>query len=150
VKALAKQKISNGIRVNGVAPGPFWTPLQVSGGDSQTKLVAVGSETPVGRPGQPAELASILRTPRLGRRELYHRANLWRHGRHWKSVAWRGYIVQRPGKVPGTQTCRSSQYVIISTPRPFSHLAPDANRIYSTTGCALNIMLLSSLLSGIG
>jgi NAD(P)-dependent dehydrogenase (short-subunit alcohol dehydrogenase family) len=59
VKALAKQMISKGIRVNGVAPGPFWTPLQVSGGDSQTKLVAFGSETPVGRPGQPAELASI-------------------------------------------------------------------------------------------
>jgi len=59
VKALAKQMISKGIRVNGVAPGPFWTPLQVSGGDSQTKLVAFGSETPIGRPGQPAELAPI-------------------------------------------------------------------------------------------
>jgi NAD(P)-dependent dehydrogenase (short-subunit alcohol dehydrogenase family) len=59
VKALAKQMISKRIRVNGVAPGPFWTPLQVSGGDSQTKLVAFGSETPIGRPGQPAELAPI-------------------------------------------------------------------------------------------
>jgi NAD(P)-dependent dehydrogenase (short-subunit alcohol dehydrogenase family) len=59
VKALAKQMISKGIRVNGVAPGPFWTPLQVSGGDSLTKLVAFGSETPIGRPGQPAELAPI-------------------------------------------------------------------------------------------
>jgi NAD(P)-dependent dehydrogenase (short-subunit alcohol dehydrogenase family) len=59
VKALAKQMIGKGIRVNGVAPGPFWTPLQVSGGDSQTKLVAFGSETPIGRPGQPAELAGI-------------------------------------------------------------------------------------------
>ena len=59
VKALAKQMISKGIRVNGVAPGPFWTPLQVSGGDSLTKLVAFGSSTPIGRPGQPAELAPI-------------------------------------------------------------------------------------------
>ncbi len=59
VKALAKQMIKKGIRVNGVAPGPFWTPLQVSGGDSQTKLVAFGSQTPIGRPGEPVELAPI-------------------------------------------------------------------------------------------
>ncbi len=59
LKALAKQMISKRIRVNGVAPGPFWTPLQVSGGDSQTKLVAFGSETPIGRSGQLAELAPI-------------------------------------------------------------------------------------------
>jgi NAD(P)-dependent dehydrogenase (short-subunit alcohol dehydrogenase family) len=62
VKALAKQMIAKGIRVNGVAPGPFWSPLQVSGGDSQTKLVAFGGETPIGRPGQPAELAPIYVT----------------------------------------------------------------------------------------
>ncbi len=59
VKALAKQMIGKGIRVNGVAPGPFWTPLQVSGGDSQTKLVSFGSTVPMGRPGEPAELAPI-------------------------------------------------------------------------------------------
>ena len=57
VKALAKQMIAEGIRVNGVAPGPFWTPLQVSGGDSLTKEVAFGSSTPMGRPSQPAALA---------------------------------------------------------------------------------------------
>ena len=50
---------TKGIRVNGVAPGPIWTPLQVSGGATQEKLQQFGGETPMGRPGQPAELASI-------------------------------------------------------------------------------------------
>ena len=59
VKSLAKQLGPKGIRVNGVAPGPIWTPLQVSGGASQEKLETFGSITPLGRPGQPAELASI-------------------------------------------------------------------------------------------
>ncbi|CAL1517816.1 SDR family oxidoreductase [Chitinophaga sp. MM2321] len=59
VKSLAKQLGSKGIRVNGVAPGPIWTPLQVSGGASQEKLKKFGEKTPLGRPGQPAELASI-------------------------------------------------------------------------------------------
>ncbi|MGN6514954.1 MAG: SDR family oxidoreductase [Rhizomicrobium sp.] len=59
VKSLAKQLGPKGIRVNGVAPGPIWTPLQVSGGATMEKLEKFGSETPLGRPGQPAELASI-------------------------------------------------------------------------------------------
>lgn len=59
VKSLAKQLASRGIRVNGVAPGPVWTPLQVSGGASMEKLEKFGSMTPLGRPGQPAELGSI-------------------------------------------------------------------------------------------
>jgi NAD(P)-dependent dehydrogenase (short-subunit alcohol dehydrogenase family) len=59
VKSLAKQLGPKGIRVNGVAPGPIWTPLQVSGGATQEKLKKFGGETPLGRPGQPAELASI-------------------------------------------------------------------------------------------
>ena len=59
VKSLAKQLASKGIRVNGVAPGPIWTPLQVSGGATQEKLKKFGGDTPLGRPGQPAELASI-------------------------------------------------------------------------------------------
>jgi len=59
VKSLAKQLGPKGIRVNGVAPGPIWTPLQVSGGASMEKLEKFGSQTPLGRPGQPAELASI-------------------------------------------------------------------------------------------
>ncbi len=59
VKSLAKQLGPKGIRVNGVAPGPIWTPLQVSGGATQEKLKSFGGDTALGRPGQPAELASI-------------------------------------------------------------------------------------------
>jgi NAD(P)-dependent dehydrogenase (short-subunit alcohol dehydrogenase family) len=59
VKSLAKQLGPKGIRVNGVAPGPIWTPLQVSGGATQEKLEKFGGMTSLGRPGQPAELASI-------------------------------------------------------------------------------------------
>ena len=59
VKSLGKQLAPKGIRVNGVAPGPIWTPLQVSGGATQEKLQKFGATTPMGRPGQPVELASI-------------------------------------------------------------------------------------------
>jgi NAD(P)-dependent dehydrogenase (short-subunit alcohol dehydrogenase family) len=59
VKSLAKQLGPKGIRVNGVAPGPIWTPLQISGGASEEKYQKFGSTTVLGRPGQPAELASI-------------------------------------------------------------------------------------------
>ncbi|WP_407165099.1 SDR family oxidoreductase [Bradyrhizobium sp. ORS 111] len=59
VKSLAKQLGPKGIRVNAVAPGPIWTPLQVSGGAPMEKLEKFGGQTPLGRPGQPAELASI-------------------------------------------------------------------------------------------
>lgn len=58
VKGLSKQLLPKGIRVNGVAPGPVWTPLQPSGGQSEDKLVEFGKDVPMGRPGQPAELAA--------------------------------------------------------------------------------------------
>jgi NAD(P)-dependent dehydrogenase (short-subunit alcohol dehydrogenase family) len=59
IKSLAKQLAVKGIRVNGVAPGPVWTPLQISGGASEQKYKSFGSTTVFGRPGQPVELASI-------------------------------------------------------------------------------------------
>ncbi|WP_230819390.1 SDR family oxidoreductase [Rheinheimera aquimaris] len=56
-KSLAKMLIKKGIRVNAVAPGPIWTPLQQSGGQPAEKLQQFGQHVPLGRPGQPAELA---------------------------------------------------------------------------------------------
>ncbi|GIT78711.1 dehydrogenase [Leifsonia sp. LS1] len=56
-KALAQQLAPKGIRVNAVAPGPIWTPLQPSSGQPPEKLPDFGAQTPIGRAGQPAELA---------------------------------------------------------------------------------------------
>jgi NAD(P)-dependent dehydrogenase (short-subunit alcohol dehydrogenase family) len=58
-KGLAKQLAKKGIRVNMVAPGPIWTPLQVAGGQLPGKLGEFGQDTPLGRAGQPAELAAL-------------------------------------------------------------------------------------------
>lgn len=56
-KGLAQQLAPQGIRVNAVAPGPIWTPLQPSHGQPMEKLTSFGQSTPLGRGGQPAELA---------------------------------------------------------------------------------------------
>ena len=58
-KALSKQMIEQGVRVNAVAPEPFWTPLQPSGGQTQEKVEKFGSTVPMGRPGQPVEIAPV-------------------------------------------------------------------------------------------
>lgn len=58
-KALAKQLIKKGVRVNAVAPGPVWTALQPSGGQTQEKVQHFGESAPMGRPGQPVELAPV-------------------------------------------------------------------------------------------
>lgn len=56
---LAQELASKGIRVNSVAPGPIWTPLQVCGGQPKSGVVSFGHEEPLNRAGQPDELAPI-------------------------------------------------------------------------------------------
>ena len=55
-KGLAAQLAEKGIRVNAIAPGPIWTPLQQAGGQPEEALSTFGTQVPLGRPGQPAEL----------------------------------------------------------------------------------------------
>jgi NAD(P)-dependent dehydrogenase (short-subunit alcohol dehydrogenase family) len=56
-RSYAKNAIKKGIRVNGVAPGPIWTPLNPFGGQRPEKIPEFGKDTPMGRPGQPNEVA---------------------------------------------------------------------------------------------
>ncbi len=56
-RSLSQNLAEKGIRVNGVAPGPIWTPLNPMGGASEEKLATFGQSTPMGRPGQPNEVA---------------------------------------------------------------------------------------------
>jgi NAD(P)-dependent dehydrogenase (short-subunit alcohol dehydrogenase family) len=56
-RSLSENLVGEGIRVNAVAPGPIWTPLNPSGGASPEKLEHFGESTPMKRPGQPAEVA---------------------------------------------------------------------------------------------
>jgi NAD(P)-dependent dehydrogenase (short-subunit alcohol dehydrogenase family) len=56
-RSLSKNLIEKGIRVNAVAPGPIWTPLNPFGGQPPEKIPEFGKDTPMGRPGQPNEVA---------------------------------------------------------------------------------------------
>lgn len=58
-KTLAKQLAPKKIRVNAVVPGPFWTPLQPSGGQKMSAIPEFGGDTPMGRPGQPVEISPL-------------------------------------------------------------------------------------------
>ncbi len=57
-KGVTKPLMEKGIRINAIAPGPFWTPIQPSGQPAE-KLAALGKEVPFGRPGQPVEIAPV-------------------------------------------------------------------------------------------
>lgn len=56
-RSLSKNLVDKGIRVNGVAPGPIWTPLNPFGGQPPEDMPEFGKDTPMGRPGQPNEVA---------------------------------------------------------------------------------------------
>jgi NAD(P)-dependent dehydrogenase (short-subunit alcohol dehydrogenase family) len=56
-RSLSENLVGDGIRVNGVAPGPIWTPLNPCGGATEEKMKTFGEDTPMGRPGQPNEVA---------------------------------------------------------------------------------------------
>lgn len=58
-RGLAKQLGPKGIRVNSVAPGPIWTSLQLAGGQPEEALPEFGKDVPLGRAGQPVELAPV-------------------------------------------------------------------------------------------
>ena len=58
-QGLAKQLATKGIRVNSVSPGPVWTALQLAGGQPQDELPEFGQKSPLGRAGQPVELAPV-------------------------------------------------------------------------------------------
>jgi len=75
-RSLAKQLGEQGIRVNAVAPGPYWTPLQLGGGQPMDKLVKFGQTTPLGRPGQPAEIAGQF-VLLASRESTFTTGNVW-------------------------------------------------------------------------
>ncbi len=56
-RSLSENLIEDGIRVNAVAPGPIWTPLNPCGGQPPEKMDDFGKDTPMGRPGEPNEVA---------------------------------------------------------------------------------------------
>ena len=80
-KSMAKQLGSRGIRVNAVAPGPFWTPLQVSGGATPDKLKSFGERLAAGTCGAARRDRRPLRRRRRSGAELFDRPDLRRHRR---------------------------------------------------------------------
>lgn len=84
-KSLAKQLAAKGIRVNAVAPGPYWTALQCCGGQPQEKIEKFGENAPLGRPGQPVEIAPLYVT-------LASEENSYTSGQVWCSDGGTGTL----------------------------------------------------------
>jgi len=84
-KSLAKQLGEQQIRVNAVAPGPYWTALQVCGGQPSEKIEQFGATAPLSRPGQPAEIAPLYVT-------LAETANSYTSGQVWCSDGGTGTL----------------------------------------------------------
>lgn len=84
-KSLAKQLAPKGIRVNAVAPGPYWTVLQCCGGQPQEKVEKFGANAPLGRPGQPVEIVPLYVT-------LAARENSYTSGQVWCSDGGTGTL----------------------------------------------------------
>lgn len=82
-KGLAQQLADRGIRVNAVAPGAYWTVLQLCGGQQQEKLEQFGGSSPLKRPGQPVEIAPLYVT-------LADPVNSYTTGQVWCSDGGKG------------------------------------------------------------
>jgi NAD(P)-dependent dehydrogenase (short-subunit alcohol dehydrogenase family) len=81
-RSLSEAMVEEGIRVNAVAPGPIWTPLNPFGGQPPEKLKDFGKDVPMGRPGQPNEVApSFLFLRRCQLHDRPGAAPEWRHHR---------------------------------------------------------------------
>lgn len=117
-RGTAKQVAEKGIRVNIVAPGPIWTALQISGGQTQDKIPQFGQKTPMKRAGQPAELAPVY---------VYRKSGVeLRHRRSARCLRRRAFRLKMPGceKQPGIIFISLSQF--LRRPDLFSGNPPDA------------------------
>ena len=98
----------HGIRVNGVAPGPVWTPLNPADKPAE-KVANSARKTPMKRPAQPEEIAPAYRIPRRAAVfELHHRRDPADHGRYARRVSL-GRRLNRPAARVARAECRTAR-----------------------------------------